>query len=224
MDLNARAIELVLERRFAELGERFVDGFRRVGEHRLERLKQLQREVRERVRFRGAAAERSGGDRGQRAGQHRRAPDACRGQARRARDGFEQHAFERALAKLAEQQPDEEVLLLARGACEQIAQNRGPRRRRSRAGGGGETRERGIDVAQFQGRRAGGRHVVRGADDRRADAEAPLSRRAGQEADGDFDFIGREARQHVGQTADFLRAGRWSRPHLWRPRRESRDA
>ena len=45
MNLHARAVELVLQRRFAEARHRVFDAFRRLGQHRLQRPEQLQREV-----------------------------------------------------------------------------------------------------------------------------------------------------------------------------------
>ena len=53
------------------------------------------------------------------------APDVVGRQPTRLGDGFGHQAFERALAQLAEQQPDQEILLVGRGAGEQLVQQPG---------------------------------------------------------------------------------------------------
>ena len=80
--------------------------------------------------------------------------------ARRACDGLDEHAFERALPQLAEQQPQQKILLVGRGAAEQVAKQPGPRRSRPGAAGCGDAIEGGVDVANLERRSIGRRDVA----------------------------------------------------------------
>ncbi len=122
--LDARAIELVFERRLAKISKSGFNVRGRVGEHRLDRRERLDDQ---RLQRRFAFDERRPGDRRERAGEHRRAPDGRRRDLRRARDGFDEHALECALAKLAKEETRQEVLLGFGGALEQASQRFGSR-------------------------------------------------------------------------------------------------
>ena len=201
--LDARAVQLVLERGFAEFGERGVHVGRRVGQHRLHRLEDLPGEARER---RITLDERRSCHRRERAGEHRGAAHAGGGDPRGAGDRFQQHPFERALPQLAKQQANEELLLVARRASEQLAQDRGLRGARSRPRCRNDAPERGVDISEIE--RLGGRrsHVVRGRHSGAADANAPLPRRSAQVRHGDLDLIRLEALQKRREPVDLLQA------------------
>ena len=92
------------------------------GEHRLHRPQQLERD---RAQPGRAVGQRDGGDRAEVAAQHQRAADVGARHVRRLRDRVGHHAGERALADVAEQQRDEEALLVLGRAREQ---RRGPPR------------------------------------------------------------------------------------------------
>ncbi len=130
--LDAGAVELVLERGFAQIGQRGANVGGRVGEHRLDRLERLQDES---LQGRLALTEGGAGDRCDRAGEHRRPAYLRRGQAGRPRDRVNQNAFERPLPDFAEQQSRDEILLVARRPPEQIAQQFGAGTRRAGPGG-----------------------------------------------------------------------------------------
>ena len=78
----------------------------------------------ERVERPRAAVERRARDRRDAAGEGRRAAHVRRRQAGRRGDRLEHHALERALAQLADDQPQQEVLLFRRGLLEQLLQQR----------------------------------------------------------------------------------------------------
>ncbi len=113
MELDARAIELVLERGVAELCQRAADIIGRIGEHRLHRLERRQGKRRE-AGF--AVGERGARHRRKVARQHRGPTDPRGRNSRRARHGIGKDAFQRALPQLAEQQTEQKVLL-GGGCC-----------------------------------------------------------------------------------------------------------
>ncbi len=119
--LDARAIELPLDQRSAERGKRSLHVLGRLGKHRQHRLHHAHRELRER---RGAAAERSCGDRRDGAGEGDRTAHLSRRQLRCGGDGFHHDSFERTLAQLTDDQPHQKILLVCRGSLEQLAQER----------------------------------------------------------------------------------------------------
>ena len=168
----------------------------------MNRLKQAEGEPRQR---RVAFGQRGAGNRRQRACQHRGAADPARRQRRRARDRLDEHAFESSLPQLAEQQPDQEHLLVRRRAAEQVAQLLRFVGRGSASGRDGDAAEGRVDLCEIQ-RRAGRGDVV----DRAAstsgpgDANAPLQRRPAQERDADHDVVRRKALEQGGQSLDLL--------------------
>ena len=155
--LDAGAVELVLERGFAQIGQRGANVGGRVGEHRLDRLERLQDES---LQGRLALAEGGAGDRCDRAGEHRRPAYLRRGQAGRPRDRVNQNAFERPLPDFAEQQSRDEILLVARRPPEQIAQQLGAGTSRAGPGGRAQPIENAVHVRHIQGRIVRGRHVA----------------------------------------------------------------
>jgi hypothetical protein len=147
--LDAGAIELVFERGFAEHGEGFVHVGGRIGEHRLNRLEQRDDKC---VECGRPCGQRRPRHLRQPTGHHRRAPDESGGDPRRPCDGFHQHPFKRTLTQLAEQQSNNEVLLVGRALGEQMPEHPGLRGRRSRTGDAGNPAKRFVDVAQPEGR------------------------------------------------------------------------
>src|SRR5262249_56254894 len=87
----------------------------------------------ERRRGLGAGEEEGGGEGRDVARQHRGAADVGGRHAGGAGDGVGEDAFERALPQLAEQQADQKILFVRRGAAEETAQRFGSRTRRSGA-------------------------------------------------------------------------------------------
>ena len=188
MHLHARAVELPFERRGAEPRERVADVLRRLGEHRLHRLQQPDREAREPWRARD---ERRARDRAEVAREHRGAPHVADRHARRGGDRLEHHALERALAQLADQQADEEVLLGARGAGEQLAELPRALARRAFAPRRRDARERAVDFRERERRRGRRGAAAELAQGRVADPEPALPRLAGEERNCDLDLVGR---------------------------------
>ena len=93
MDLNPNAIELVLERRRAQLRERLLHIGCGLRKHRLDGAKHLDCEARE-IAF---------GDRGEIPGKHHGAPDFIGREIARLGKRFDHAAFQRALTQLAGQ-------------------------------------------------------------------------------------------------------------------------
>ena len=119
MNLNAGAIQFPLERQIVtELTERVFDIVRRLGQHRLNRLEELNAESRE-TTF--AGEERSPGHRRQCPGHHHRPTHGGCADVAGLRDGIHQHGFECPLSQLAGQKADDEILLGAGGTAKEIA-------------------------------------------------------------------------------------------------------
>jgi hypothetical protein len=200
VDLNASAIELPFEREIVrDGGPGLVEIGGRLRQHRLDRLKDLNGES---LQPRLAVDERRVRHRRKRAGHHRRSPDSGRGYVARAGHRFEQHAFERALSELAHQQPGQEVLFLAGGFAQQIAQQARPLSRRPSSSRTGDPskglvhvdeRERG-SVSRFCRLRLPDRRVPQ--------SHPPLTRLAGKKTDGDVDFLRGESPKERGEMAD----------------------
>ena len=107
-------------------------------------------------------------------------------------DGLEQNRFERALAQLAEQEPDEKILLVPCGPPQQIAQDSGFRGRRSRPGIGGDAFEGGIDVAEVERGRVGRRRCARFVDGGATNPDPALTRGAAQKGNRGLELRQRE--------------------------------
>ncbi len=106
---------------------------------------------------------------------HRRATNLFDRYGRRCRDGIDHDAFERTLPQLADQQADQEFLLVGRGARKQGLQCLGTLGRGARTAQGGDVRKARIDIADRQRRRRCDPALLAGlAQDRVADAETTL--------------------------------------------------
>ena len=81
-----------------------------------------------------------------------------------------------------------------------------PARDRSAPGRHRDLVEHGVDVADHERRRGGGRAVESGHR-RPADADAALPHVTDEEPDRGLDLVGREPRQEFGEGRDLLRAG-----------------
>ena len=193
--LHARPVELPLEGRGAERLQRGGDIGRRLREHRRNRLHQRQREL-----AKPAFALRQHGtrDRDDSVRDHRRLPHRRRRQRCRRRDRVDHQRFERALPKLAEQQPDQEVAFLfgraseqsARSACARSSSRSGDRAMRASAASTSRDRQR---------RSVGGGSRTRIAHERVADAASSLPGLAGQIGDADLDLRRRRASEAGGE-------------------------
>jgi len=148
------------------------------------------------------------GDQREITGEHRRTSNARGRHVRRFRDRVDEHAFERALPQLAEQQADEEVLLAANRARRQLSKQIGARACGSTSGRGGKLRERLIDVAHVERGFIRGRDVAQGHHLRVADAHSSLSGFTAQERDDNRDLFARCSREQIAQMADFLEPSR----------------
>ena len=127
---SARAVELPLHRRRADAGESVVEVVAGLREHRLDRAQHCEAEPGQPFR---ALADRGGGHRPDLAREHDRPPDLSGGKVRGFRDRLHHHARERALAQLAEDEPDEEPLLRPRSRARRALRSRRAARPASRA-------------------------------------------------------------------------------------------
>ena len=172
---------------------------RRVREHRLHRFERLQDEPRQRLVPIDDCRPRHDTDV---AGEHRCPPDPRSGDARRPCNGLEEDAFERTLAELARQQPQEKILLVGRGPAEKVPEQSDARRGRPGAAGRDDAIERGVDVVNLNRRLIGCGDVA----DRRqlhpSDPEPALPRLAGQIRHHDVELIRWRAFQQVGEMGD----------------------
>ena len=127
MHLDAGAVELQLERRFAERIYRLRHALGRRREHRLYRPEQLNGIFRQRLR---TVHERCARHLPQVSAQHRRLPDGCSRRMCRFRDGFRDHTFLRTLTKFAGKETHEKFLFAFGCAAEDIDQELCSRARR----------------------------------------------------------------------------------------------
>ena len=121
------------------------------------------------------------------------------------RDRVRHHSGERTLAKLAGEEPLDEPRLVGRRSPEEVSEDLLPPRCRSaprRLLDGGD---RPVELGDRE-RRVLGRRTLHAVHHSVPDADAPLPRHAGQEADGDGNFAGLEFPQEVGQDRDLPRA------------------
>ena len=182
MHLHPRAVELGLERSAAyvvprEPLERIGDVGRRLGQHGQERTEQRQVEGRE-ARLAGLAGDARHLE--QVARQHPRPAQHGAGHLGGAGQGVEHEALEGALTQLAQHQPRDEALLVARRSCKQRAQERESSRAGAAPSGLGELAQRGVDVVDAQ-RALGGRcDLPHHAELRVADPELGLAHGPGE--------------------------------------------
>ena len=156
MRLDPCAVELPLDVRGLQSLETGRDVAGRLREHRADRAQRGEPEPREPV---AALAHRDLGDRGEIAGEHRRAAHVRGRYAGRLRDRVGHHALERSLPKLAEEQADEETLLGLGRAREERRELLAARCLRALADDRLQARHRRVDLEQLErrlGRQASG--------------------------------------------------------------------
>jgi hypothetical protein len=201
--LNSRAIELVLERRFAQIAERLLNVNGRFGQHRLDRLEELEAEPRQVVLCIGEDCAR---DRSEGPGQHGGAANAIAGNRRGAGDRLDEHTFQCTLPQFAGDEANQKVLFVGRCAAEQIVQQPVLRAGRAAPGRRRDSAEERVDLPQFQD---GGRCRFRrsGASKRRPGRTySALHWRSTEKGDGYFDFVRRQLFEKRRQSSDLLEA------------------
>ena len=200
--LNARAIELPLERGVADAAERILDVVGRIGEHRLHRPHQLHAEARQT----GVALDEGGvGDLRQLAGHHRGAPDQrrrqARARARRRRSSTPSSAPCRSSPVSSRTRND------CSSAVTRANRSRKQRRLLDRRPGAGRLRdalEQGVDLAEIDRGGLGGGDDAGAGHEAPAETDAPLPQRAGEKRDGNGDFVGIEPAEEIGEPADLV--------------------
>ena len=204
MDLDAGAVELQLEGGLAEPVERLGDVAGRLREHRLERLEELEMEARE---PRAPLGEDGPRHLRELARQHERPAHLVRRHPGGGGERLGHEPGERSLAELAEDQPHQEILLLAGRADEEAGEEAASFGRGAGAGRGGDAPEGRVHLAQGE-RGLGGGGLRHGAPQGgAAQADPPLAQVAGEEGHGDVDLLGGEPPQEVAQRGGLLQAG-----------------
>ena len=186
-----------------ELIECLLDVVRGLGQHRLNRLKELDTKSRE-TGF--AAEKRRACDGRKRADHHHRPAYGGRADIACLGDGIHQDGFERPLAQLARQQADDEILLGACGSPKKLTKAFVASGRCAGALDRRDLCQRVIDINELQFRRLAGRGIPRGPQRRKSNPDAPLTRLAREHADGNFDLVWRKLAQQVGEQADLREA------------------
>jgi hypothetical protein len=118
--------------------------------------------------------------------------------------GVGHDARERALAQVAEQQPDQERLLVGVGAHEQRTERVAPPALGARSGEPADRGERLLDLGHRQGGLRRGRRSV--AQHRPADADLALGQLAREPADDGRHLAGSRAGEQLGERGDLRRA------------------
>src|SRR5438093_1242020 len=118
------------------------------------------------------------------------------------RHGFGHESLERPLAQLADQQPEQEFLLVLGRAREQLAQQAVLRLGRALAGGVGEALELGVDLGELYGRCSGRALGPRSLEGGVPDADPSLSGSAREKGDRGFDFLGSGLLRQRGEQVD----------------------
>ena len=199
VQLHTRAVELVFERGVGNVGKRLVDVVGRIGEHRADRLQNLDDNRIQRGRASGQRGLRGGR---QIAG-HQHCPTHLGGRdGRGPGDRVEDDALEGALAELAVEDLPEELLFVARRARQQRRQLLHPR-----PGGPGafdfrQRREGRVDVSDGQRRLVGRPDIGHGRDGRVAETEPALTRLSGKQRDDGCDLIGGKRAKQIGEMRD----------------------
>ena len=154
MDLDPRSVELPLDDRTPEPLQSAADILGRLREHRRDRSQDLEPEL---AQTGLSVLQGSDRDPWDVAGKHRRPPHARRRNAGGLRHRVDHHSLQRALAKLAEEEPDEQPLLGLGRLREQLLELEPPRRFRAGSGNRLNARDRRIDLEELERRRAGRR-------------------------------------------------------------------
>jgi hypothetical protein len=115
---------------------------------------------------------------------------------------LDHQSFERALAQLADDEPQQELLLGPGGAGEERAQQTQAFGRRAGTALAHDLAQRVIDLGQSEQRRRRSRLAHRLAQCRIADADPALARLAGEIGDGDLDLRRSGATQAIGEMPD----------------------
>ena len=213
VELDARPVELVLERGRPETFERGPHVLRRARQHGRDGRQQAQREARQ---SRSTFLQRHARDFADAAGIHRGLPNVRRRQAGGTGDRIRKDAFERALPQLADEQLDQEPPLVRARAPEQVPQRAAAPFRRP-----GPTLPR-DDVARSVHVEEGQRLALRGGlRHRRLEGPPPetdpaLGQGPRQVRRGELGLASPRLAQEVGQQPDLLQ--------LARGRPDARDA
>ncbi len=210
VELDAGTIQLPLQRGRADPGECIGDAVSRLRQHRLERPEELQAKGGEPT---FAAGQGGLSHRPQVAAQHQ--GPAHRGCRYRRGTGhrLHHHALERPLAKLAEDESDQEVLLGLSGATEELIQESLPLCLGPRSGHPAQPSEAGVDLSKRERRphRRFDRLTKRGV----PDTEAPLAEHTRQQSHADGDLFRIEPAEDPRQQVDLDQPARVCR-HLCR--------
>ena len=200
--LDARAVELVLDRRLADLLDRRGRGRGGCREHRLHGPAHDEPDRLELARRAGEGEPRGLAEV---AREHRRTAHDLTGSVGGPRDRVGHDALERARAHLAEEHPRDEVLFAPGRSRAEVAQRGGSGGRRAGTGCRGELVERGVEVGDRQGR--GIRRLAhRPGEAAPPDADPPLSGLAHEEPDRGRDLVGLETAEHLGERVDLRQA------------------
>src|SRR5262245_19636519 len=171
VDLYSGAVDLPLERGFAELVQRGVEVRRRLREHRLQRAKELYRESRDAGR---APFGRGARHLAEVPPHHHGAAYVSDRHRKRGGHRVRDEPFERPLTQLAHGDAEQEILLLAGGEREQRAESFAASRLGARASNRGDLVEDAVDPENLQ--IAGAGRVRGGARERdRPEADFPLA-------------------------------------------------
>ena len=201
--LHASPVDLPFEERAAELPQGVGGIVGRAGEHGQHRRKKRHAETGETG---GALGQPGARHRAHAAGEHRRLADVGGGQPGCLGDRVEHDAFERPLAQLADDQPQQEILFLAGRARKKPRQEEPAFNGRSGAPDRCHGFEFVIDLGdrQRRGRRrlGGSRAAQQGG----ADADLALPQLPRQIGDGGLDLVAGKAAQRFGESGDLLQA------------------
>ena len=200
--LDARAVELPLDRCRAGRGERRGDVGRRGRQHRLHRPAGLHPDRHQRLRTTG---QRGLGRQPEVTGEHVRPPHGGDRDARRLGDGVDHHAVEGPLAQLAGEHLPQQVLLGLGGPREHVAEQRPAGGVDPGAGHRGEPADGVVDLEHAE-RRLGGRLGADVPQRRPPDTDPPLAQGAGEHTDRHRYLGRRQSPQHVGEQRRLLTA------------------
>ena len=199
MHLHARPVELVFERRGPERREPARDVLGRAREHRAHGLEQPQLEARE---SRRAVRERGRGHGRDSAREHDRAAHVRGRQPGGRGDRVAHHAFERALAQLADEQPREEALLALGRVTKQRLEDLAPAIRAALARDARESLEPCARRADRERRVRRGRNAAQVVDRRGTEPEPPARQRAREPRDRGLALVGAERAQARDEQLD----------------------
>ena len=199
MHLDAGAVELVLERRLAQLREGVEHVVGGLGEHRLDRAEHLDAVARE---ARGALGERGMRDGPEVPGKHRGAAHQVRVQPRGAGHGFGDEPLERSLAQLTADEPEQELLFAFRRTPEQLAQQLCFRLRRPLPCRLRQPFQRPVHFSELERRRVGCALGSRDLQGGVPDADASLAGGSREKRDRSSDLVRSGALQESGEELD----------------------